>query len=99
MNTEQKPLEFMVGIECTQIVNTRPDLNPQMRQLEQFALLKHYDLWREDFDLIARLRTDGRRVTKVRWCIPGTASSRSRANTTSAGPTRSSTTRFNSASS
>lgn len=68
--TTSLPFHFMVGIECTLIPHTRPDLNANMRPLEQFELLQHYDRWQEDLDLVARLRTDNAQVTRVRWCIP-----------------------------
>lgn len=64
------PMDFMVGIECTQIVRTDDDAHPEMHELEEFELMRHYTMWRQDFDLIAKLRTDKRRVTKVRWAIP-----------------------------
>jgi beta-glucosidase len=63
-------LWFMVGIECTQIVDVRPDINPDMRELEEFALLQHYERWEQDLELITRLRHSDRKVSKVRWCIP-----------------------------
>lgn len=64
------PFDFMVGVECTMIVDVRPDINADMRELEQFSLMQHYERWREDLDLIARLKTDRHRVKRVRWCIP-----------------------------
>jgi beta-glucosidase len=58
--------EFGVGIECTFIVHE----TPHMRRLEEFELMRHYDNWKSDLDLVAKLNADGRRVTKLRWCFP-----------------------------
>lgn len=69
-NTAHMPFFFMVGIECTQIVDVRPDLNINMRELDEFEIMQHYSRWREDLDLIASLRTENAQVTRVRWCIP-----------------------------
>ena len=65
-----QPFEFSVGIECTLIVDERPNAHPPLRRLEQFELMKHYDMWRQDLDLVAKLKTDNHRVTKLRWCFP-----------------------------
>lgn len=70
MKTNAYPFEFAVGIECTFVVDEREDHNPPLRRLEEFELMRHYEMWREDFDLIAKLRSGDRRVTKVRWCFP-----------------------------
>ena len=64
------PLEFAVGIECTFIVDERLNAHPPMRRLEQFELMKHYEMWRQDLDLVAKLNVGDRRVTKLRWCFP-----------------------------
>lgn len=64
------PFDFMVGIECTMIPDVRRDIHPDMRELDEFAIMQHYERWREDFDLIAKLRTERHGVTKVRWAIP-----------------------------
>lgn len=69
-NNAGAPFDFMVGIECTMVVDVRRDLHEGMRELDQFELMQHYERWREDLDLIARLKTDKRRVVKVRWAIP-----------------------------
>ena len=65
-NTARMPFFPMVGIECTMI----PQTKDKMRELDQFDLMQHYTRWREDLDLIAKLRTDNLSVTRVRWCIP-----------------------------
>lgn len=74
MNNTQKntrmPFFFMVGIECTMIADVRPDINPNMRELDEFDLMQHYVRWREDLELITKLRTDNTQVTRVRWAIP-----------------------------
>lgn len=44
--SSQQPFEFAVGIECTMIVDERRDTNPPMRRLEEFELMRHYDMWR-----------------------------------------------------
>lgn len=64
------PFEFAVGIECTLIVDERLQARPPLRRLEQFELMRHYDMWREDLDLVAKLKVDNQRVTKLRWCFP-----------------------------
>lgn len=64
------PMDFMVGIECTMIVDVRTDLNPDMRELDQYELMKHYTRWREDLDLVAKLRTEHHSVKRIRWALP-----------------------------
>lgn len=66
----KQPFDFAVGIECTLIVDERPHAHPPLRRLEQFELMMHYEKWREDLDLVAKLRAGDRRVTKLRWCFP-----------------------------
>src|SRR5439155_15818786 len=50
-----------VGIEDTFIPHTRPGF----RTLDEYEITGHYRLWREDFDLLAKLGVD-----YVRWGIP-----------------------------
>lgn len=59
-------LQFGVGIECTFIVHERAG----MRRLEEFELMHHYEMWRSDLELVAKLRSGERRVTHLRWCFP-----------------------------
>lgn len=65
-----EPFEFAVGIECTFVVDERLSENPRKRRLEQFELMRHYEMWKDDLGLVAKLRSGDRRVTKLRWCFP-----------------------------
>lgn len=64
------PFQFAVGIECTMVVDERLQADPPLRRLEQFELMRHYDMWQEDLELVARLKSGNRRVSKLRWCFP-----------------------------
>ena len=64
------PFDFALGIECTFIVDEQLNAHPPLRRLEQFELMRHYEMWREDLDLVAKMRDGDRRVTKLRWCFP-----------------------------
>jgi beta-glucosidase len=64
------PFDFAVGIECTLIVDEKLNGDRQLRRLEQFELMQHYQRWQEDLDLVAKLKSDNHRVSKLRWCFP-----------------------------
>ena len=64
------PFDFAVGIEDTFIPQERWDTNPPLRALDEFALMRHYQQWQTDLDLVASLRCGERRVTKMRWGVP-----------------------------
>ena len=52
---------WCTGIEDTFVIHTRPGLRP----LDEYALMGHYDRWREDLGLA---RATGARM--IRWGIP-----------------------------
>lgn len=52
------------------VVDEQPHAAPPLRRLEEFELMRHYEMWRDDLDLVARLRAGERGVTKLRWCFP-----------------------------
>ena len=75
------PDEFIwaTGIEDTFVPQTRPG----HRALDEYALMGHYEHWREDLALARDLG-----LQAIRWGCPGTGSSRCRASLTGAGRTR-----------
>jgi beta-glucosidase len=55
------PFTWATGIEDTFIPQSRPGF----RALEEYELTQHYNLWKSDFDLVAKTG-----VQAVRWGIP-----------------------------
>ena len=56
-----QPFMWATGIEDTFIPQTRPGL----RALDEYELTQHYQLWKQDFDLVAETG-----VEYLRWGIP-----------------------------